>query len=128
MFVMNSLLGFSLLCIFAMTSFTVEVVADLVSKNYSLFSFFTIWSNMLTWVYFLLKLVYVLHTRRQKNTVLMVEGKEASFLDSSKARTRYEGFLTYLGFVTTVSMVLVGVVFWTMLSWGCVFSMAFNKP
>ena len=111
-----------------MTSFTVEVVADLVSKNYSLFSFFTIWSNMLTWVYFLLKLVYVLHTRRQKNTVLMVEGKEASFLDSSKARTRYEGFLTYLGFVTTVSMVLVGVVFWTMLSWGCVFSMAFNKP
>ena len=128
MFVMNSLLGFSLLCIFAMTSFTVEVVADLVSKNYSLFFFFTIWSNMLTWVYFLLKLVYVLHTRRQKNTVLMVEGKEASFLDSSKARTRYEGFLTYLGFVTTVSMVLVGVVFWTMLSWGCVFSIAFNKP
>lgn len=111
-----------------MTSFTVEVVADLVSKNYSLFSFFTIWSNMLTWIYFLLKLVYVLHTRRQKNMVLMIEGKEASFLDSSKARTRYEGFLTYLGFVTTVSMVLVGVVFWTMLSWGCVFSMAFNKP
>ena len=111
-----------------MTSFTVEVVADLVSKNYSLFFFFTIWSNMLTWIYFLLKLVYVLHTRRQKNTALMIEGKEASFLDSSKARTRYEGFLTYLGFVTTVSMVLVGVVFWTMLSWGCVFSMACNKP
>ncbi len=125
---MNSLLGFSLLCIFAMTSFTVEVVADLVSKNYSLFFFFTIWSNMLTWIYFLLKLVYVLHTRRQKNTVLMIEGKEASFLDSSKARTRYEGFLTYLGFVTTVSMVLVGVVFWTMLSWGCVFSRSFDKP
>ena len=128
MFVMNSLLGFSLLCIFAMTSFTVEVVADLVSKNYSLFFFFTIWSNMLTWIYFLLKLVYVLHTRRQKNTVLMIEGKEASFLDSSKAGTRYEGFLTYLGFVTTVSMVLVGVVFWTMLSWGCVFSRSFDKP
>lgn len=118
---MKSLLGFSLLCVFAMTVFTIEVIMNLIKKHFSLFCFFTIWSNMLTWIYFLLKLIYVLSSRRKKTAPLINEGTETSFLDSSKANTRYEGFLTYLGFVATVSMVLVAVVFWTMLSWDCVF-------
>lgn len=114
---MESLYGFLVLCSLSMLSLVIELTMNVEKGHYLIFCFFTIWTNILTWIYFLLKLIHVLSQKRKRTVNSGVLGEKTSYLDSSTSRSTYESFLTILGFVATVSMTLVGVVFWALLSW-----------
>lgn len=116
-FVMESLYGFLVLCALSMISLVVELTMNVETGHYQIFCFFTIWTNILTWIYFLLKLIHILSQKRKRTVISGVLGEKTSYLDSATSRSTYESFLTILGFVATVSMTLVGVVFWALLSW-----------
>lgn len=117
LFVMESLYGFLVLCSLSMLSLVIELTMNVEKGHYLIFCFFTIWTNILTWIYFLLKLIHVFSQKRKRTVNSGVLGEKTSYLDSSTSRSTYESFLTILGFVATVSMTLVGVVFWALLSW-----------
>lgn len=71
LFLMNSLCLFILLCVVSIPLFTIEFVGNLFSGQVYQFRFFTILTNILCWIYFITKLIFVLISRKNQDVLFL---------------------------------------------------------
>ena len=95
--------------------FTYEIIKSIMDGNYRNFQFFTVITNFLTWLYFIMKGVYVLCKvcKQDKKKNSPVDGRSAILLSPTD---KMGIFLDGYSIFTTINMLLVCAVFWAMLA------------
>ena len=112
---MGRLFWFYVVCILSIPMFTYEIINTFVDENYRNFQFFTVITNFLTWLYFILKGVYVLCKvcKQDKKKNSPVDSRSAILLcPTDKMGIFLDGYSIF----TTINMLLVCAVFWAMLA------------
>lgn len=69
---MDSFVYYILLCVVSLPFFTVEFFGNIVKGELGQFRFFTILTNLLCWIYFIVKLVYVLLNKNNREVVNLI--------------------------------------------------------
>ena len=112
---MGRLFWFYVVCILSIPMFTYEIINTFVDENYRNFQFFTVITNFLTWLYFIMKGVYVLCKvcKQDKKKNSPVDGRSAILLSPTD---KMGIFLDGYSIFTTINMLLVCAVFWAMLA------------
>ena len=113
--IMGRIGWFFVVCVISIPMFTYEIIKSLVDENYRNFQFFTVITNFLTWLYFIMKGIYVLCKYLKTNKSKDVPTQNRS--DILLCPTDKMGyFLDAYSIFTTINMLLVCAVFWAMLA------------
>ena len=112
---MSRLFWFYVVCILSIPMFTYEIINTFVDENYRNFQFFTVITNFLTWLYFIMKGIYVLYKvcKQDKKNNSPAESRSAILLSPTD---KMGIFLDGYSIFTTINMLLVCAVFWAMLA------------
>ena len=112
---MGRLFWFYVVCILSIPMFTYEIINTFVDENYRNFQFFTVITNFLTWLYFIMKGIYVLCKvcKQDKKKNSPVDSRSAILLSPTD---KMGIFLDAYSIFTTINMLLVCAVFWAMLA------------
>ena len=112
---MGRLFWFYVVCILSIPMFTYEIINTFVDENYRNFQFFTVITNFLTWLYFIMKGIYVLYKycKQDKKKNNLGDDQSAILLcPTDKMGIFLDGYSIF----TTINMLLVCAVFWAMLA------------
>ena len=112
---MDLFVYFILLCVVSIPLFTIEFFGNIFEGEFGQFRFFTILTNLLCWIYYIVKLVYLLLNKNNREVVLLIL-PYSQYLSRKSPSTTFESILSCSSFVCTVSITLVCIVFWAMLS------------
>ena len=99
--------------------FTYEIIKSIMDENYRNFQFFTVITNFLTWLYFIMKGIYILYKvcKQDKKKNSPVENQSDFLLcPTDKMGIFLDGYSIF----TTINMFMVCLVFWLMLAIGFV--------
>ena len=116
---MNRILWFYVVWVCSVPMFTYEIIKSIMDGNYRNFQFFTVITNFLTWLYFILKGVYILYKvcKQDKKKNSPVENQSDFLLcPTDKMGIFLDGYSIF----TTINMFMVCLVFWLMLAIGFV--------
>ena len=116
---MNQIIWFYVVWIFSVPMFTYEIINTFVDENYRNFQFFTVITNFLTWLYFIMKGIYVLYKycKQDKKKNNLGDDQSAILLcPTDKMGIFLDGYSIF----TTINMFMVCLVFWLMLAIGFV--------
>ena len=116
---MGRLFWFYVVCILSIPMFTYEIINTFVDENYRNFQFFTVITNFLTWLYFIIKGIYVLYKYCKQDKKKNNPGDDQSAIllcPTDKMGIFLDGYSIF----TTINMFMVCLVFWLMLAIGFV--------
>ena len=116
---MNRILWFYVVWVCSVPMFTYEIIKSIMDENYRNFQFFTVITNFLTWLYFIMKGIYVLCKvcKQDKKKNSPVDSRSAILLSPTD---KMGIFLDGYSIFTTINMFMVCLVFWLMLAIGFV--------
>ena len=117
--VMNRIFWFFVVCVLSIPMFTFEIIKSILDGNYRNFQFFTVITNFLTWLYFIIKGIYVLckSCKSEKKKQVAEQNRSDVLLYPTN---KMDYFLDGYSIFTTINMFMVCLVFWLMLAIGFV--------
>ena len=122
--VMNRIFWFFVVCVLSIPMFTFEIIKSILDGNYRNFQFFTVITNFLTWLYFIIKGIYVLckSCKSEKKKQVAEQNRSDVLLYPTN---KMDYFLDGYSIFTTINMLLVCAVFWAMLASTTVWNVRF---
>ena len=113
--IMGRIGWFFVVCVISIPMFTYEIINTFVDENYRNFQFFTVITNFLTWLYFIMKGIYVLckYLKTKKSKDVPTQNRSDILLCPTD---KMGYFLDAYSIFTTINMLLVCAVFWAMLA------------